>query len=166
MTLAFSKNYPAWLHLVTLLCLLSLYETWYHACNRLLAMDTSSFSWIKFFLPNYFHYLHSASETVDRLSLSFFMLLLFLSCILCVTELIYFWNNPHSFLFQGFFNFTSRRPRHLLQILELGYSVMYNDVDMVWLADPFPYLQGEHDVYFTDDMTAVCILALLLYLMY
>jgi hypothetical protein len=32
---------------------------------------------------------------------------------------------------------------------------MYNDVDMVWLADPFPYLLGDHDVYFTDDMTAV-----------
>ncbi|MCI04592.1 UDP-D-xylose:L-fucose alpha-13-D-xylosyltransferase MGP4-like, partial [Trifolium medium] len=54
----------------------------------------------------------------------------------------------------GFFNFTARRPSHLLKILELGYSVMYNDVDMVWLADPFPYLQGDHDVYFTDDMTA------------
>ncbi|GER26462.1 UDP-D-xylose:L-fucose alpha-1,3-D-xylosyltransferase 1 [Striga asiatica] len=49
----------------------------------------------------------------------------------------------------------SRRPRHLLQILELGYNVMYNDVDMVWLADPFPYLEGEHDVYFTDDMAYV-----------
>lgn len=56
---------------------------------------------------------------------------------------------------QGFFNFTSRRPRHLLHILELGYSVMYNDVDMVWLADPFHYLEGNHDVYFTDDMAAV-----------
>ncbi|XP_050156235.1 UDP-D-xylose:L-fucose alpha-1,3-D-xylosyltransferase MGP4-like [Malus sylvestris] len=54
-----------------------------------------------------------------------------------------------------FFNFTSRRPRHLLQILELGYNVMYNDVDMVWLADPFPYFEGNHDVYFTDDMTSV-----------
>lgn len=32
---------------------------------------------------------------------------------------------------------------------------MYNDVDMVWLADPFPYLKGNHDVYFTDDMTAI-----------
>ncbi|KAF6153265.1 hypothetical protein GIB67_000054 [Kingdonia uniflora] len=61
----------------------------------------------------------------------------------------------HKFGSQGFFNFTSRRPRHLLNILELGYSVMYNDVDMVWLKDPFPYLQGYHDVYFTDDMTAV-----------
>ncbi|KAK6930171.1 Nucleotide-diphospho-sugar transferase [Dillenia turbinata] len=55
----------------------------------------------------------------------------------------------------GFFNFTSRRPHHLLSIVELGYNVMYNDVDMVWLADPFPYLQGNHDVYFTDDMAAV-----------
>lgn len=66
------------------------------------------------------------------------------------------------FIVQGFFNFTSRRPRHLLNILELGYNVMYNDVDMVWLADPFPYLQGKHDVYFTDDMAAVCIPTLLL----
>lgn len=61
----------------------------------------------------------------------------------------------HKFGSQGFFNFTSRRPRHLLQILELGYNVMYNDVDMVWLADPFPYLKGKHDVYFMDDMPAV-----------
>ena len=39
---------------------------------------------------------------------------------------------------------------------------MYNDVDMVWLADPFPYLQGKHDVYFTDDMVAVRMLSLVL----
>ncbi|KAH7519531.1 hypothetical protein FEM48_Zijuj08G0047000 [Ziziphus jujuba var. spinosa] len=61
----------------------------------------------------------------------------------------------HKFGSQGFFNFTSRRPRHLLHILELGYNVMYNDVDMIWLADPFPYLKGNHDVYFTDDMAQV-----------
>ncbi|GAB4844543.1 UDP-D-xylose:L-fucose alpha-1,3-D-xylosyltransferase mgp4 [Ancistrocladus abbreviatus] len=63
--------------------------------------------------------------------------------------------SAHKFGSQGFFNFTSRRPRHLLNILELGYNVMYNDVDMVWLEDPFPYLQGNHDIYFTDDMAAV-----------
>ncbi|XP_020580899.1 UDP-D-xylose:L-fucose alpha-1,3-D-xylosyltransferase MGP4-like [Phalaenopsis equestris] len=61
----------------------------------------------------------------------------------------------HKFGSQGFFNFTSRRPRHLLDILELGYNVMYNDVDMVWLSDPFPYLEGHHDIYFTDDMAVV-----------
>ncbi|RLN08157.1 hypothetical protein C2845_PM11G24320 [Panicum miliaceum] len=63
--------------------------------------------------------------------------------------------DAHKFGSQGFFNFTSRRPRHLLQILELGYSVIYNDVDMVWLADPFPYLVGDHEVYIMDHMTPV-----------
>jgi len=32
---------------------------------------------------------------------------------------------------------------------------MYNDVDMVWLQDPFDYLQGSYDAYFMDDMIAV-----------
>ncbi|XP_057416091.1 UDP-D-xylose:L-fucose alpha-1,3-D-xylosyltransferase MGP4-like [Lotus japonicus] len=63
--------------------------------------------------------------------------------------------DAHKFGSKGFFNFTARRPSHLLKILEHGYSVMYNDVDMVWLADPFPYLVGNHDVYFTDDMTEI-----------
>ncbi|CAG7881802.1 unnamed protein product, partial [Brassica rapa] len=61
----------------------------------------------------------------------------------------------HKFGSPGFFNFTSRRPQHLLQLLELGYNVMYNDVDMVWLQDPFQYLEGSHDAYFTDDRTTI-----------
>ncbi|KAL9228890.1 hypothetical protein vseg_004420 [Gypsophila vaccaria] len=61
----------------------------------------------------------------------------------------------HKFGSLGFFNFTARRPQHLLNILELGYNVMYNDVDMVWLKDPFPYLEGNHDIYFMDDVAAV-----------
>lgn len=61
----------------------------------------------------------------------------------------------HKFGSQGFFNFTSRRPKHLLQILELGYSVLYNDVDLVWLKDPFRYFKGNYDIYFTDDMAKV-----------
>ncbi|EOA20914.1 hypothetical protein CARUB_v10001249mg [Capsella rubella] len=61
----------------------------------------------------------------------------------------------HKFGSQGFFNFTARRPQHLLQILELGYNVMYNDVDMVWLKDPFQYFVGKHEAYFMDDMTAI-----------
>jgi len=32
---------------------------------------------------------------------------------------------------------------------------MYNDVDMVWLKDPFPYWEGNHDIYFMDDMATV-----------
>lgn len=53
---------------------------------------------------------------------------------------------------QGFFNLTARRPKYLLEILELGYSVLYNDVDMVWLADPFSYFKNNREVYIIDDM--------------
>lgn len=28
------------------------------------------------------------------------------------------------------------------------------NIDMIWLVDPFPYLQGNHDVNVGDDMTA------------
>ncbi|KAH9616858.1 hypothetical protein KSS87_006738 [Heliosperma pusillum] len=64
-------------------------------------------------------------------------------------------SSAHKFGSLGFFNFTARRPQHLLNILELGYNVMYNDVDMVWLKDPFLYLEGNHDIYFMDDVAAV-----------
>ncbi|KAJ7962489.1 Glycosyltransferase [Quillaja saponaria] len=59
-------------------------------------------------------------------------------------------------------NHQDKKAASLLQILDLGYNVMYNDVDMVWLADPFPLLQGNHDVYFTDDMAAVSLQGLTL----
>ncbi|XP_047335623.1 UDP-D-xylose:L-fucose alpha-1,3-D-xylosyltransferase MGP4-like [Impatiens glandulifera] len=65
--------------------------------------------------------------------------------------------SAHNYGSQGFYNFTSRRPRHLLKILELGYSVMYNDVDLVWVEDPFPYFQENHDIYFSDDTDQVLI---------
>ncbi|KAH7301408.1 hypothetical protein KP509_23G024800 [Ceratopteris richardii] len=62
----------------------------------------------------------------------------------------------HTFVYLlGFCDFTSRRPRHLLSILEFGYSVLYNDVDMVWVKDPFPYFKEHYDLYFTDDINVV-----------
>lgn len=33
--------------------------------------------------------------------------------------------------------------------------MLYNDVDMVWLADPFSYFENKRDVYITDDMAVV-----------
>ena len=45
--------------------------------------------------------------------------------------------------------------QYLLEILELGYSVLYNDVDMVWLANPFSYFKNKRGVYITDDMLMV-----------
>ena len=53
-----------------------------------------------------------------------------------------------------------------MHILEMGYNVMYNDVDMVWLGDPFRYLKGNHEVYFTDDMAVVCSANLKFYVSY
>jgi hypothetical protein len=40
--------------------------------------------------------------------------------------------------------------------MELGYNVLFQDVDMVWMRDPLPYLQdisnvGDFDCYFEDD---------------
>jgi rhamnogalacturonan II specific xylosyltransferase len=55
---------------------------------------------------------------------------------------------------QGLFNLTSCRP-HLLAILQLGYAVLYNDVDLVWLADPFPLFEGHHDIFLSDDLAEV-----------
>ncbi|CAK9223862.1 unnamed protein product [Sphagnum troendelagicum] len=55
---------------------------------------------------------------------------------------------------QGLFNLTSCRP-HLLAILQLGYAVLYNDVDLVWLADPFPLFEGHHDIFLSDDLAVV-----------
>ncbi len=55
---------------------------------------------------------------------------------------------------QGLFNLTSCRP-HLLAILQLGYAVLYNDVDLVWLADPFPLFEGHRDIFLSDDLAVV-----------
>ncbi|CAK9874452.1 unnamed protein product [Sphagnum jensenii] len=54
----------------------------------------------------------------------------------------------------GLFNLTSCRP-HLLAILQLGYVVLYNDVDLAWLADPFPLFEGHRDIFLSDDLAVV-----------
>lgn len=42
-----------------------------------------------------------------------------------------------------------------MEILELGYSVLYNDVDMVWFVDFFSYFKNNCEVYIIDDMVLV-----------
>jgi len=42
-------------------------------------------------------------------------------------------------------NLVSRRPRHLLRILEVHPNIIYTDIDTVWLGDPRPYISGEYD---------------------
>ena len=59
--------------------------------------------------------------------------------------------------------FLPKKKKMIIISLNLrGIYLMYNDVDTVWLADPFSYLQGSHNVYFTDDMAAVSTPTLLL----
>jgi len=40
-------------------------------------------------------------------------------------------------------------------VVDLGYDVLFQDVDLIWLKDPRTYfegsLSGEFDVYFQDD---------------
>ncbi|GAQ83555.1 hypothetical protein KFL_001520250 [Klebsormidium nitens] len=59
--------------------------------------------------------------------------------------------SAHDFGSLGFFLMTERRPDYLRAILQLGVNVFYNDLDMVWLADPFPSMSGDYDVWVQDD---------------
>ena len=57
----------------------------------------------------------------------------------------------------------SKKKKMIMMSLNLrGIYLMYNGIDTVWLANPFSYLQGCHNVYFTDDMVAVSTPTLLL----
>ena len=51
-------------------------------------------------------------------------------------------NPQQSFDFRtpGFSMMVNRRPVYLKMLLELGYDVLYTDVDMVWLQDPLPHI--------------------------
>lgn len=53
----------------------------------------------------------------------------------------------------GFSQLVNTRPRRLLYLLNKGCSVLYVDVDTVWLKDPFHDIDaaGQHDIYLTDD---------------
>lgn len=46
-----------------------------------------------------------------------------------------------------------KRPEHILELLHVGCSVLYVDVDTVWRHDPFFDIQaaGNADLYLTDD---------------
>lgn len=59
--------------------------------------------------------------------------------------------SAHDFGSLGFFLMTERRPDYLRAILQLGVNVFYNDLDMVWLGDPFPSMTGDYDVWVQDD---------------
>lgn len=54
---------------------------------------------------------------------------------------------------EGFVRLVTRRSRRIARFLEHGCSVLYADIDTVWLRSPFDDIDaaGEHEIYFTDD---------------
>merc|ERR1712194_214997 len=57
---------------------------------------------------------------------------------------------PGSYIFD---TLTGKRPLQILHFLELGCTVLYTDIDTVWLGDVFEDIAaaGSHDLYITDD---------------
>jgi len=60
---------------------------------------------------------------------------------------------PFEFMSPEFNSLTGRRPAQILSFLKLNCTVLYSDVDSVWLGDVFQDVAkaGSHDLYITDD---------------
>jgi hypothetical protein len=59
----------------------------------------------------------------------------------------------HPYGSQGFNELTGKRPAQILHFLRLGCTVLYSDIDAVWLGNVFQDIAeaGSHDLYITDD---------------
>lgn len=53
----------------------------------------------------------------------------------------------------GYGNVVWERPKHIVSLLRVGCSVLYVDIDTVWMKDPFPEIEaaGSADLYIADD---------------
>ena len=45
----------------------------------------------------------------------------------------------------GFKKLVKKRPNYLKRLLEKYNSIIYTDVDTIWLKDPRPFLIGKYD---------------------
>jgi rhamnogalacturonan II specific xylosyltransferase len=50
-----------------------------------------------------------------------------------------------------FCKLVSQRPAHILRHLTKGVNILYSDIDMVWLQNPFPYFKGDFDIWLELD---------------
>jgi len=51
----------------------------------------------------------------------------------------------------------SKRPRYLLDLLQLHKHLIYTDIDTVWKNDPRPFLTGNFDIWaYNDHLSEVC----------
>ncbi|XP_045202341.2 uncharacterized protein LOC123555817 [Mercenaria mercenaria] len=56
-----------------------------------------------------------------------------------------------SFGSAAFSTLVSARPSHILNYLKMGINVLYSDIDMVWMQNPFPYFTGDFDMWMELD---------------
>ncbi|KAJ8038609.1 UDP-D-xylose:L-fucose alpha-1,3-D-xylosyltransferase 3 [Holothuria leucospilota] len=56
-----------------------------------------------------------------------------------------------AFLSDGFKDLAKRRIWYVLRLLEAGLDTLYLDADTVWLQDPFPYFDGNFDLYVQQE---------------
>mmetsp|Transcript_152070 Transcript_152070/g.369312 ORF Transcript_152070/g.369312 Transcript_152070/m.369312 type:complete len:335 (-) Transcript_152070:171-1175(-) len=59
----------------------------------------------------------------------------------------------HPFNSKAYNEIVSQRPRQIMHFLEQGCSVLYSDIDMAWLQNPFDAISraGDYEMYVTDD---------------
>ncbi|XP_060597708.1 uncharacterized protein LOC132751545 [Ruditapes philippinarum] len=50
-----------------------------------------------------------------------------------------------------FSKLVSQRPTHILRHLTKGVNILYSDIDMVWIQNPFPYFTGDFDMWLELD---------------
>jgi len=56
----------------------------------------------------------------------------------------------------GYGSVVWERPNHIMNLLQVGCSVLYADIDAVWMKDPFPEIDavGSADLYLSGDWPA------------
>lgn len=45
----------------------------------------------------------------------------------------------------GFLEIAQKRPSYLAHLLKKYSSIIYTDIDTIWLRDPRPFLNGDYD---------------------
>ena len=60
-------------------------------------------------------------------------------------------NSTLAFDSSAYKNFVNKRPRYILDILKRGHNVLFSDVDIVWIANPYGFFQETFDIHILQD---------------
>lgn len=68
----------------------------------------------------------------------------------------YLRDKEDSFGTKAFVETSRRKSFHVLKVLELGYSVMFSDVDVAWVRNPLPQVLKKHaDIVIQSDLSSL-----------